>query len=894
MKENDSNKTKEYQEEVYNKYQVDIEKYTKEIDYKKRIEKEEKEKKVMGKSLKESDRNEKLRWKNIKQKEKENQCKLKEENKQKKIEMMKEFVNEKELQLLEKRIGRESESIIFNSEKDEWSLQHSTFLENVRNKSNISIIIETIEGKKFGCYIDSSITELGEYIVDQNAFIFNFVDETIEKYPIKDIHHSFKIERQWNKTLFIIGNEDIIIKKSENKNNCSCKQTSFEYYGKQNVLTETKEGKFEIKKFVVVQMEMTLKEQRNNIISTKLFTKESEVQIIEDWCDLTLQDVIFDSKYDNWDIGTSVFNDKVSGRENLVFIIEDIQNNIFGGFIKSPINSNSDNSVYDKNAFLFILRLTTQIHQPIKYQIKEDQCENAFQLFDKDNESLFVFGKECDIKVFKKDKSKGLLSQNTFDYDDKENIFVDKEEFTVKRIQVWQMKMTESQRHKKEENEKNKLKEELKKLQEVSPTVITERKEEIRKLEILFGVTYDRLVFDTDLCDWDIHTTMIDKHIVNRKKLVFLIEDVNDNLFGGFINEKISDCDLVISDPKSFIFILKSNGKLTKPERFVKNNESPISLQLFRKHQEKLFSFGETDIVVNKKYKSTYYCKPNSFYYKENENIFTGNGEEEKQIQIKRIQIWQMKITNELEQKLKEMTTINSEKESKQLKEITYELNENKPKDMKIIEKWCDLLFDKVIFDSDYSNWSINTSSFDKHVYNKRNLVFMIEDTEGNVFGGFIKSKINSITYEENDITKREAIDDDKAFVFSLKSNGRLQQPEKYQIQTKECNDVFDLFDDSNEKLFTIGKGDICVLKKDIGKGWCKQHSFDYEGKESILIGKEGEDNTFTVKKIQVWQMIESLKNIKKDKIIETQIEQLFEKEKNETQRNRKYIERFY
>ena len=45
MKENDSNKTKEYQEEVYNKYKVDIEKYTKEIDYKKRIEKKKKKRK---------------------------------------------------------------------------------------------------------------------------------------------------------------------------------------------------------------------------------------------------------------------------------------------------------------------------------------------------------------------------------------------------------------------------------------------------------------------------------------------------------------------------------------------------------------------------------------------------------------------------------------------------------------------------------------------------------------------------------------------------------------------------------------------------------------------------------------------------------------------------------
>jgi hypothetical protein len=90
---------------------------------------------------------------------------------------MKDMLNEKEIQLLEKRIERNCENIIFDSEKDKWSMKNFEFWEKIKNKSHFSILIETTEGQKFGCYIESQVNDIGKNIYDSNAFIFNFVDD---------------------------------------------------------------------------------------------------------------------------------------------------------------------------------------------------------------------------------------------------------------------------------------------------------------------------------------------------------------------------------------------------------------------------------------------------------------------------------------------------------------------------------------------------------------------------------------------------------------------------------------------------------------------------------------------------------------------------------------------
>ena len=129
------------------------------------------------------------------------------------------------------------------------------------------------------------------------------------------------------------------------------------------------------------------------------------------------------------------------------------------------------------------------------------------------------------------------------------------------------------------------------------------------------------------------------------------------------------------------------------------------------------------------------------------------------------------------------------------------------------------------------------------------NLIFVIEDTEGNKFGGYIDATID----KTGNGSVHNFITDSKSFVFSLESNGRLNDMKKFDIIKPE--NAFYLFDESNLDLFGIGDGDIVIFKKGSGEEhFCEQSSFNYEGNQNILCGKAWPE-TFELKQFIVIQM---------------------------------------
>ena len=113
------------------------------------------------------------------------------------------------------------------------------------------------------------------------------------------------------------------------------------------------------------------------------------------------------------------------------------------------------------------------------------------------------------------------------------------------------------------------------------------------------------------------------------------------------------------------------------------------------------------------------------------------------------------------------------EQENVKLKQITENVKTTRKDDLKQIEKWSRTTFKEVIFDSETCDWKIGTSTFDKHIFNRKRLAFVIEDEIGNVFGSYVNSKINHLRYKENDQWKGLRISDVKSFIFTLQSNGR-------------------------------------------------------------------------------------------------------------------------
>ena len=92
------------------------------------------------------------------------------------------------------------------------------------------------------------------------------------------------------------------------------------------------------------------------------------------------------------------------------------------------------------------------------------------------------------------------------------------------------------------------------------------------------------------------------------------------------------------------------------------------------------------------------------------------------------------------------------------------------------LEKWTGLRCGDIIFDSNVDNWSSRTSVFYERIREKKQLVFIIEDTDGEIFGYY--SHTNIIGKYYNWEIKPT---DNKTFEFNLQSNKfSLNEPVKF------------------------------------------------------------------------------------------------------------------
>ena len=164
------------------------------------------------------------------------------------------------------------------------------------------------------------------------------------------------------------------------------------------------------------------------------------------------------------------------------------------------------------------------------------------------------------------------------------------------------------------------------------------------------------------------------------------------------------------------------------------------------------------------------------------------------------------------------------------------------------LEEWTSLKCGEIIFDSNVDDWSQETTVFAKRIIGKKQLVFLIEDEVGEIFGYYLNTEI-IVKYDYWQKT------DSKSFEFILQSkNNRLKQPMKFEIKKLKKGGIF-LCDKSDYDLIWLGE---IVLRKENNKNlsFCCQNEdrFDYHGFEKALCGKIYPKN-FTLKRILVIQM---------------------------------------
>ena len=133
----------------------------------------------------------------------------------------------------------------------------------------------------------------------------------------------------------------------------------------------------------------------------RILIKEMSIESIERWTNKKIKSIVFDSDIDNWNSGRE-FSQYIIGKSNLLFMIDDVENNRFGGYINSRI-TNSDIYINDPNAFIFSLKSNRRLNQPMKFQINSPG--NAFISITTHERYIFAFGGGYDIKLDKKETS---------------------------------------------------------------------------------------------------------------------------------------------------------------------------------------------------------------------------------------------------------------------------------------------------------------------------------------------------------------------------------------------------------------------------------------------------------------------------------------------------------
>ena len=125
----------------------------------------------------------------------------------------------------------------------------------------------------------------------------------------------------------------------------------------------------------------------------------------------------------------------------------------------------------------------------------------------------------------------------------------------------------------------------------------------------------------------------------------------------------------------------------------------------------------------------------------------------------KELERQKLKEKKEQEEKQKRQK---KEQEEKQRKIIFEELKQNRSNELNQLEDWTGLQCNDLLFDSNIHDWSKNNSDFSSRIKGHRNVCILIEDTNGNIFGGYCSKEIGIDKYHF----------DSKSFVFSLQING--------------------------------------------------------------------------------------------------------------------------
>ena len=174
----------------------------------------------------------------------------------------------------------------------------------------------------------------------------------------------------------------------------------------------------------------------------KGIVEKDEMKKLEEWTNMKCQDVLFDSTKDNWNQNMSVFNNKIIGKRNLIFLVTSSKNVKFGSFIHSPITHIGEVKKEQSDTTSFTFSFKNRNFR--KYSIRRNASTVMWTYNPSDN-LLFGIGSN-DFNINKNGKQSVLAQQQkpnaTFEYGSEAHPFTGESgnNFIHKRVVVIQMK----------------------------------------------------------------------------------------------------------------------------------------------------------------------------------------------------------------------------------------------------------------------------------------------------------------------------------------------------------------------------------------------------------------------------------------------------------------------
>ena len=128
---------------------------------------------------------------------------------------------------------------------------------------------------------------------------------------------------------------------------------------------------------------------------------------------MTFGEIVFNSDKDEWNIGTSVFNERINNRSKLLFVIENEDREMYGYYLDTKIDVNGEYQRWiptNEETFLFSMRSNGR-NEGMKKFIMKDKT-SGYWLQKNENECLISLGATPAIVLSKKDSKSGILIKN--------------------------------------------------------------------------------------------------------------------------------------------------------------------------------------------------------------------------------------------------------------------------------------------------------------------------------------------------------------------------------------------------------------------------------------------------------------------------------------------------